>query len=161
MHGGLNSLLDIRGELPGRQLEICLKLQRQVRAADRDVGVPSVQMTVGVPRGKVMVQVPCMQSAGGPGQTRRTAKCTSWVREGTLRGLSQAGGRLRTQVQPPRKRRPSSGLHTSVIKRFVSPLSVTAFLRMTCELHESGVTVCLVSVPPSRLARGFHFTCQG
>lgn len=29
---------------------------------------------------------------------------------------------------------------------------------MIRELHESGVTVCLIFVPPSGMARGFHFT---
>lgn len=81
MHWGLNSLLGIRGELPGRQLEICLKLQRQVRAADRDVGVPSVQMAVGVLREKVTVQVPVCRVQEDRVRTRRMAKCASWVRE--------------------------------------------------------------------------------
>lgn len=100
MRWGLSSLLDIRGELPGRQLEICLKLQRQVRAADRDVGVPSMQIAVGVLRGKVMVQVPACRVQEDQVRTRRVAKCTSWVRERTRRGLSQAEGRLRTQATP-------------------------------------------------------------
>lgn len=66
-------------------MEICLKLQREVRAVDRDVGVPSMHMAVGVLRGKVVVQAPVCRVQEDRVRTRRMAKCASWVREGIRR----------------------------------------------------------------------------
>lgn len=61
MSWALNSLLGIQGVLSEKQLDVyggChnLKLQREVRTRDINLGVISMQLAVGFMRGDVMIQ---------------------------------------------------------------------------------------------------------